>query len=80
MTEMYLENKNEARDLLVTEVETYNCTTIFEITEHFTLMKFMGHAACQTQLNKIWKGCILSDISNIKVRTLKEIETTQINI
>ncbi|XP_052079710.1 transient receptor potential cation channel subfamily M member 2-like [Mytilus californianus] len=66
MTEFYWMDKKQARKLLVTEVERFNYTTIFEITEKFTLMKFMGHAACQTQLNKIWKGRILSDTSNCK--------------
>ncbi|CAG2245406.1 unnamed protein product [Mytilus edulis] len=53
MTELYLNDRKHARQLLVTEVKRYNSTTIFEITEKFTLMNFMGHAACQTKLNKI---------------------------
>lgn len=68
MTEFYLMDKKHARNLLVTEVERFNHTTIFEITEKFTLMKFMGHAACQTQLMKIWKGRISSDTSYYKVK------------
>ncbi|XP_052079380.1 transient receptor potential cation channel subfamily M member-like 2 [Mytilus californianus] len=67
MTQLYLREKKQARQLLVTQVKRYNCITIFEITEKFTLMKFMGHAACQTQLNKIWNGRILSNTSNLKV-------------
>lgn len=63
ITELYCKNKNKARQLLVTNVERYNSTTIFEVAEKFTLMKFMGHAACQTKLNKIWKGRIASDTS-----------------
>ncbi|XP_063417312.1 transient receptor potential cation channel subfamily M member 1-like [Mytilus trossulus] len=66
MTEIYCKNKNRARTLLMTEVEGYNYTTILEIAEKFTLMKFMGHAACQTRLDKIWKGEKLSYISNVK--------------
>ncbi|CAC5384045.1 TRPM3 [Mytilus coruscus] len=66
MTELYLNDRKHARRLLVTEVKRYNSTTIFEITEKFTLMKFMGHAACQTKLNKIWKGRITGETSNLK--------------
>ncbi|XP_052079812.1 transient receptor potential cation channel subfamily M member-like 2 isoform X2 [Mytilus californianus] len=80
MTEMYFEDKTQARQLLVTEVESYNFTTIFEITENSTLMKFMGHAACQTQMNKIWKGCILSDTSNLKAITAAFIPILILNI
>ncbi|XP_052079706.1 transient receptor potential cation channel subfamily M member 1-like isoform X1 [Mytilus californianus] len=66
MTELYFNDRKHARQLLVTKVKRYNSTTIFEITEKFTLMKFMGHAACQTKLNKIWKGGITGDTSNLK--------------
>ncbi|CAG2255382.1 unnamed protein product [Mytilus edulis] len=66
MTELYLNDRKHARQLLVTEVKRYNSTTIFEITEKFTLMNFMGHAACQTKLNKIWKGQMKGDTSNLK--------------
>lgn len=64
MTELYCIDKNQARKLLVNKVENY---TVFEIVEKFTLMKFMGHAACQTSLNKIWKGGILDYTSDLKV-------------
>ncbi|XP_076088237.1 transient receptor potential cation channel subfamily M member 5-like isoform X1 [Mytilus galloprovincialis] len=67
MTELYLNDRKHARQLLVREVKRYNSTTIFEITEKFSLMKFMGHAACQTKLNKIWKGRIKGDTSTLKV-------------
>ena len=70
MTELYLNDRKHARQLLVREVKRYNSTTIFEITEKFSLMKFMGHAACQTKLNKIWKGRIKGDTSNLKVIVL----------
>ncbi|CAC5399911.1 TRPM3 [Mytilus coruscus] len=63
MTELYSNDRKHARQLLVTEVTRYNSTTIFTIAEKFTLMKFMGHAACQTKLTQIWKGRILGDIS-----------------
>ncbi|VDI27920.1 baculoviral IAP repeat-containing protein 6 (apollon) [Mytilus galloprovincialis] len=66
MTELYLNDRKHARQLLVTEVKRYNSTTIFEITEKFSLMNFMGHAACQTKLNKIWKGQMKGDTSNLK--------------
>ncbi|XP_076088140.1 transient receptor potential cation channel subfamily M member-like 2 [Mytilus galloprovincialis] len=66
MTELYLNDRKHARQLLVTEVKRYNSTTIFKITEKFTLMNFMGHAACQTKLNKIWKGQMKGDTSNLK--------------
>ncbi|XP_063417285.1 transient receptor potential cation channel subfamily M member 1-like [Mytilus trossulus] len=66
MTELYRIDRKEARDMLVTKVKRYNSTTILEISEKFTLMKFMGHAACQTKLNKIWKGHISTNTSNIK--------------
>lgn len=71
MTQLYLKEKKQARQLLVTQVERYNCITIFELTEKFALMKFMGHAACQTQLNKIWNGRILNNTSNLKVNLLE---------
>lgn len=70
MTELYCNDKNRARTLLMTEVEGYNYTTILEIAEKFSLMKFMGHAACQTRLDKIWKGEKLSYTSNVKVNCL----------
>lgn len=70
MTELYGINRTEARKRLVTEVKSYNSTTIFEITEKFTLMKFMGHAACQTYLNAIWKGRILRNTTDLKVKTI----------
>ncbi|CAG2255376.1 unnamed protein product [Mytilus edulis] len=76
MTELYCKDKNKARTLLMTEVEGYNYTTILEIAEKFTLMKFMGHAACQTRLDKIWKGEKLSYTSNVKVNDNK-IESTE---
>ncbi|CAG2187215.1 unnamed protein product [Mytilus edulis] len=66
---MYWKDKSQARQLLVTEAERYNSNTIFAITEKFALMKFMGHAACQTKLNIIWKGCILSETSTLKAVT-----------
>ncbi|CAG2255377.1 unnamed protein product [Mytilus edulis] len=69
MTELYCKDKNRARTLLMTEVEGYNYTTILEIAEKFSLMKFMGHAACQTRLDKIWKGEKLSYTSNVKAIT-----------
>ncbi|CAG2245405.1 unnamed protein product [Mytilus edulis] len=69
MTKMYWKDKSQAWQLLVTGAKRYNSNTIFEITEKFALMKFMGHAACQTKLNKIWKGHILSETSTLKVLT-----------
>ncbi|VDI38412.1 Hypothetical predicted protein [Mytilus galloprovincialis] len=67
MTEMYWKDNSLARQLLVTEVKRYNSTTVFEISEKFALMKFIGHAACQTKLNKIWKGHIFSETSTLKL-------------
>ncbi|CAG2255389.1 BCAN [Mytilus edulis] len=69
MTEMYWKDNSLARQLLVTEVKRYNSTTVFEISEKFALMKFIGHAACQTKLNKIWKGHIFSETSTLKIVT-----------
>ncbi|XP_063417264.1 transient receptor potential cation channel subfamily M member 5-like [Mytilus trossulus] len=69
MTKMYWKDKSQAWQLLVAGAKRYNSNTIFEITEKFALMKFMGHAACQTKLNKIWKGHILSETSTLKVVT-----------
>ncbi|CAC5416875.1 unnamed protein product [Mytilus coruscus] len=70
MTELYQIDRKEARNLLVTEVKRYNSTTILEITEKFSLTKFMGHAACQTKLNTIWKGRISTNTSNLKVKSI----------
>ncbi|XP_052078265.1 transient receptor potential cation channel subfamily M member-like 2 [Mytilus californianus] len=66
MTELYCMNKQYARKLLVTNVKRYNSTTIFGITEKFVLQKFMGHVACQTTMDQIWKGRISGDTSTPK--------------
>ncbi|XP_063417314.1 transient receptor potential cation channel subfamily M member 3-like [Mytilus trossulus] len=67
MTEFYYMEKSQARQLLDTQMKGYNSSTIFQITEKFTLMKFMGHAVCQTELNRIWKGHILGRTSILKL-------------
>ncbi|XP_052079375.1 transient receptor potential cation channel subfamily M member 1-like isoform X1 [Mytilus californianus] len=67
MTELYCKDKSKARQLLVKKVERYGCATIFELTEHNNLMKFIGHTACQTKLNIIWKGQIATYTSHLKV-------------
>lgn len=69
-TELYCIDKDEARKLLVTEMKRYNSITILGIAEKFTLMKFMGHAAGQKMLNKIWMGGISSNTSNLKVNII----------
>ncbi|CAC5410874.1 TRPM3 [Mytilus coruscus] len=58
---------SKARQLLVKKVERYGNATIFELTEHNNLMKFIGHTACQTKLNIIWKGQIATYTSHLKV-------------
>ncbi|VDI66637.1 Hypothetical predicted protein [Mytilus galloprovincialis] len=67
MTELYCKDKSKARQLLVKKVERYGNATIFELTEHNNLMKFIGHTACQTKLNIIWKGRIATYTSHMKV-------------
>ncbi|CAG2213255.1 unnamed protein product [Mytilus edulis] len=67
MTELYCKDKSKARQLLVKKVERYGNATIFELTEHNNLMKFIGHTACQTKLNIIWKGQIATYTSHMKV-------------
>lgn len=78
MTELYCKNKNQARQLLVAKVERYNSTTLFELTEKFKMMKFMGHAACQTKLIKVWKGRIKEDTSTWKVESTHNSKTENI--
>ncbi|VDI62920.1 Hypothetical predicted protein [Mytilus galloprovincialis] len=67
MTTLYGKHASNARKLLVTKNEKYGFTTIFELTDSNSLMRFMGHTACQTQLNIIWKGDILPYTSDLKV-------------
>ncbi|VDI20399.1 Hypothetical predicted protein, partial [Mytilus galloprovincialis] len=67
MTELYIKDKHKARQLLVQKVQRYGSTTLFELSQHNHLMKFVEHTACQTKLNIIWKGNILPYTSHAKV-------------
>ncbi|XP_071149544.1 transient receptor potential cation channel subfamily M member-like 2 [Mytilus edulis] len=67
MTELYIKDKHKARQLLVQKVQRYGNTTLFELSQHNHLMKFVEHTACQTKLNIIWKGNILPYTSHAKV-------------
>ncbi|XP_063412344.1 transient receptor potential cation channel subfamily M member 1-like [Mytilus trossulus] len=67
MTELYIKDKHKARQLLVQKVQRYGNTTLFELSQHNHLMKFVEHTACQTKLDIIWKGNILPYTSHAKI-------------
>lgn len=63
----YQRDKIMAHKLLVREVDTWGCTTVLTIADSAEQMDFMGHSACQTKLNKIWKGKMALYTSTWKV-------------
>ena len=68
LAEMYSKNKGLTHLALIREMEHWGkvtCLTLADTGEH---MDFMGHSACQTRLNKIWRGSMALYTSNLKVK------------
>ena len=56
LNECYKRDKLMTHRLLVREIDSLEKNTLFEIADSAEHMDFMGNSACQTMLNKIWKG------------------------
>ena len=67
MTELYKRDRSVSHDLLITPIKAYGETKLFTLAELHNLMMFMGHTACQTKLNGVWKGKISPYTSSWKV-------------
>ncbi|XP_041363122.1 transient receptor potential cation channel subfamily M member-like 2 isoform X2 [Gigantopelta aegis] len=56
LSECYRRNKTMSHQLLVRELPSWGCLTLFSIANAHNMMDFMEHASCQTKLSLIWKG------------------------
>ena len=72
LNECYQRDKNMAHRLLVRELRLWGNTTLMTIADSAEQMDFMGHTACQTKLNKIWKGKMALYTSTWKVCTYSQ--------
>ena len=69
LNECYHKDKLMTHQLLTRELTLWGHHTLFMIAEFGEQMDFMEHSACQTKLNKIWKGKMALYTSTWKVRT-----------
>lgn len=67
LNECFQRDKDITHKLLVRELNTWQDKTLLSIAASAEQMDFIGHTACQTKLNYIWRGKITAYTSNFKV-------------
>ena len=67
LNECYKRDNLMTHRLLVREIDSLGKNTLFDIADSAEQLDFMGNSACQTMLNKIWKGKMALDTSMWKV-------------
>ena len=67
LDECFERDKDKTHQLLVRELICWQNQTLFSISYSAKQLDFMGHAACQTKLNYIWRGKITTYTSRFKV-------------
>ena len=67
LNECFKRDKDNTHMLLVRNLVTWQEQTLFSIAYSAEQLNFMGHTACQTKLNYIWRGKMTAYTSKLKV-------------
>ena len=73
MEELYETDQDKSHDLLKKPLQTWNNKQVVELAINTGLIDFMKRDCCQTKLDKIWHGHLVTPTAMWKVSTTARV-------